>query len=327
LVRILDLLDARAASAVMPHEDLASLNDQRILITGADGMLGRAFVAALGAHSPTTRIFAETHSQLDVTDAERVAPWASERPDIILHCAGLTNADQCERQPELDRRVHVEGTRNIVRLAHAVSARVFYPQSVFIFDGSELPVTEASAPSPNFEYGRVKLEAERHILSMLPEPLIVRMAGFFGGDEKDKNFVGQFTRRLEEMLEGGVMDVEVGDRIWQPSYTLDLASNCLLLLALGRAGVYHMGSLGEARFHEVAQACVDSLGLAGRIRVIPRGARPFDDAEPARRPPRMVTRNDRLDAEGLNRQRPWRDALHEYLQRPHFDRLRRASGR
>lgn len=312
---------------MMPNDELSSLDGQRILITGADGMLGRAFVAALRASSPTTRVFAPTHSQLDVTDADRVVRWTTERPDIILHCAGLTNADRCEREPELARRVHVEGTRNIVRLARAVSARVFYPQSVFIFDGSELPVTEASIPSPGFEYGRVKLEAERHILSMLPEPLIVRMAGFFGGDEKDKNFVGQFTRTLEQMLEGGVPEVEVGDRIWQPSYTLDLASNCLLLLAFGRAGVYHMGSLGEARFHEVAQACVDSLGLAGRIRVIPGESRPFDEAEPARRPPRMVTRNDRLDAEGLNRQRLWREALHEYLQRPHFDRLRRAGGR
>ena len=306
-------------------DDFSALRDSRILITGADGMLGRAFAEALRAQSPETCVLARSRAMLDVTDVDQVMSQEVDAPDIIVHCAGLTNADQCEREPELARRVHADGTRNVVRLARAISARVFYPQSVFIFDGSELPVTETTTPWPGFTYGRVKLEAERHVLSMLPGSLVVRMAGFFGGDEKDKNFVGWFVQTMERMLAAGATDVEVGDRIWQPTYTLDLAMNSLLLLTLRRTGVYHMGSNGEATFHAVAQACVDSLGLARRIRVIPAPSRPCDTKEPAKRPSRMVTRNDRLCAERLDRQRDWRTALHEYLQRPYFDRLRHAA--
>jgi hypothetical protein len=36
---------------------------------------------------------------------------------------------------------------------------------------------------------------------------------------------------------------------------------------------------------------------------------------------RMVTATERLDREGLNRQRHWRGALDEYLRRPYFARL------
>jgi dTDP-4-dehydrorhamnose reductase len=308
----------------MSHDDLTALGGQRVLITGADGMLGRAFTEALATWSPSTRVLARSRRQLDVTDATATMGLADERPDIIIHCAGLTDANQCELDRAETRRVHVGGARNIIRLARAISATVLYPQSVFIFDGRELPVTEHTVPSPGLEYGRAKLEAEELLCEELDRPLVVRMAGFFGGDDRDKNFVGQFTRTLDAMLARGEAEVEVGDRVWQPTYTLDLARNCLLLLARERHGIYHMGSPSEAAFHEVAEECVVALGLTSRVRVIPVPSRALDLAEPARRPRRMMTRTDRLDAEGLNRQRPWRDALQEYLRRPWFDRLRHA---
>lgn len=302
--------------------DLTALQGARILVTGADGMLGRAFVEALAPLGDGVHVHAYPHVRLDVTDADAVMRCARHRPDVILHCAGMSLADRCEREPVRAHAVHVGGTRNVGRLARATGARVVYPQSVFIFDGRELPVTEATTPNPRLVYGAVKLEAERHLLGEVPGTLAVRMAGFFGGDEKDKNFVGQFTRELAVLLADGRTTCAVGDRVWQPTYTLDHARNTLLLLALGREGIYHMGALGEATFFAVARACVEELGLAHRVAVVPCPATAFDRAEPARRPMRMVTATRRLDAEGLNRQRPWRAALGEYLARPHFDALR-----
>ena len=285
-------------------------------------MLGRAFAEVLRSLGDDVRVHALSRAQLDVTNRDAVLDRAGLRPDVILHCGGLAYADQCERDPELARRVHVEGTRNVALLARAARARVFYPQSVFIFDGRDLPVTEQSIPAPSFVYGRVKLEAERLLLAEMPSSLVVRMAGFFGGDDKDKNFVGAFTRELEARLKRGGGDMPVGDRLWQPTYTMDLAKNTLLLIALERTGIYHMGALGEASFYDVARACVDRLGLADKIALRRVSSRTWDDAEPARRPRRMVTANARLLAEGLCRQRDWHEALAEYLQRPYFDRLR-----
>lgn len=309
-------------------EDYSGLDHRSILITGADGMLGRAFSEAIGQVAPAARLLARSRAELDVTDGAQVMSMMTERPDIILHCAGLTNADWCEREPDETWRVHLGGTQNIVRLATECGARVFYPQSVFVFDGSELPVTERTRPAPGLEYGRAKLAAETLVLQHLPSALVVRLAGFFGGDEKDKNFVGQFARDIGRLLSEGRSTVEVGDRVWQPTYTLDHARNVLLLLAHDRSGLFHMGSVdaaaapAEVPFFEVAQEMVTALGLREQLRVSPSSAAPFSAAEAARRPMRMVTANLRLDAEGLNRQRDWRVALHEYLARPFFDGLR-----
>ena len=306
-------------------DELHRLRGINILITGAGGMLGRACVEALRPLAGHLRVRALTHEQLDVTDVDSVLACASDRPDVIFHCAGWALADACEREPERARQVHVHGTHNVGRLAMLAGARVIYPQSVYIFDGRELPVTERTRPSPGFVYGKVKLEAEQYLLAELPGTLTIRMAGFFGGDEKDKNFVGKFVRELFELLDRGTTVVEVGDRIWQPTYTLDLARNSLLLASRGCDGIYHMGAIGEASFYDVARVCVDALGLGNRMTVVPCSSAPFDDTEPARRPARMVTANERLIAEGLCRQRPWEDSLREYLLRPYFDELRRAA--
>lgn len=306
--------------------DLGPLATARILITGADGMLGRAFAEVLHVHVPSASVVGYSHEQLDVMDERRVLELAHAAPDIVLHCAGMTNAEACEKHPELARRSHVVGTGHLVKLARVTGARFFYPQSVFIFDGAELPVTEMTTPNPRFQYGRVKLEAESVVQERLAAPLIVRMAGFFGGDEKDKNFVGQFVRQLEMLLREGVGEIAVGDRVWQPTYTLDLAANVLLLFAHRKSGIYHMGSVGEASFFEVATATLESLGLADRLVVRPAPAARFAALETAPRPLRMVTANARLDAEGVNRQRPWRESLTDYLQRPYFTRIRDATG-
>ena len=98
-------------------DDLSALGGQTILITGAGGMLGRAFVEALGARVPTARVLARDRAQFDVTDLGRVMVEARERPNIIVHCAGLVIAEQCEREPEAARRVHVMGTANVARCA------------------------------------------------------------------------------------------------------------------------------------------------------------------------------------------------------------------
>ena len=304
------------------ENDFAALRGQTVLVTGAGGMLGRAFVQALSELGGVT-VHALPREDLDVTDERAVMACARYRPQVILHCAALTNADKCEREPEHTRRVQVGGTHYVGQLACEVRARVFYPQSVLIFDGDELPFTEQTLPRPGSVYSETKLEAERHLFAEVPGTLSVRMAGFFGGDKKDKNFVGTFVRELEARIQQGEREVEVGDRVWQPTYTYDLARNSLLLLALGRTGIYHMGALGEASFYDVAQVCVDALGLAGRIAVIPCSSEVFDAVEAVQRPGRMVTANRRLEAEGLCRQRPWEEALREYLTRPYFDRFRR----
>jgi dTDP-4-dehydrorhamnose reductase len=299
----------------------SKLSQQKILITGADGMLGRAFQAMLALHYPSASVHATKHEDLDVTDLETVLRHVTNRYNFIIHCAADVNADRCEAFPEQCHQIQVQGTLNVLKLAAESNAKIFYPQSFLIFPGGEDPINESTVPEPKSVYGRCKLEAEMHVLSSSPERLVVRMAGFFGGDEKDKNFVGKFTRHLAELLRQGTRTYAVGDRIWQPTYTEDLARNSLLLLDQGQQGVWSMGSVGEASFFDLAQECVRQLGLENRIEIVPALQSAISASDVARRPDRAVMSNERLLSSGLCLQRPWKESLKEYLSRPWFKSL------
>ncbi|NNE33948.1 MAG: sugar nucleotide-binding protein, partial [Rhodothermales bacterium] len=192
-------------------QHIKALKGHVFLVTGADGMLGRAFVRALSELGSTVTVHALSRGELDVTDPKAVSDCTRFQPQTIIHCAAMTDADLCEQVPEITRTVQVGGTRNIGSLAREVGATVFYPQSVLIFDGRELPFTEKTQPAPGSVYAETKLEAEQYLLSSVHDTLSVRMAGFFGGDEKDKNFVGKFLRELETLVRRGQREIEVGD--------------------------------------------------------------------------------------------------------------------
>lgn len=302
--------------------ELDPLAGRTILITGANGMLGTAFAGLLGRQRFGLTLHALGRNQLDVTDAKSVGEAAALEPDVIVHCAALVDMDRCEREPDHCRRSIVEGTAHVIELARRTGAQLVYPQSVFIYGESpEAPLTEEAHPAPRSGYGRAKLEAEQLVRADCPHALVIRMGGFFGGEERDKNFVGSFSRWLATRVAAGGERFEVGDRIWQPSFTEDLAANSLLLVAHEREGVYHMAAHGEATFFEVASQIVVALGLASRVRLIARPAAQFAARDSAPRPSRSAIDNARLRSEGLDRQRPWRDALAEYLSRPYFQAL------
>lgn len=307
---------------------MIGLAGQVVLVTGAEGMLGSAFADILGSHGQVAAVHALGRDELDVTDLAHVARARRLQPDVIIHCAGLADMDRCEREPAECQRVHVGGTRQMVALATEVGARLVYPQSVFAFGATPPRVlTEATVPTPDSAYGQAKLAAERLVLEADDRALVIRMAGFFGGEHRDKNFVGTFSRHLADLTAQGGGEVGVGDRIWQPTSTRDLAANTLQLIARGCTGVYHMASHGEAAFFEVAERMVAAFGVGDRIRLVRRPAAEFASREAAPRPLRIVIDNARLRREGLDHQRAWEVALDEYLAGPYFQELFRTAVR
>ena len=288
-----------------------------VLITGAGGMLGSAFAEHLSEKGYLVR--ALDHAALDVANRDTVLREQEWKPDYIIHCAGIVNADFCEENRDACFENHLGGTKNIIELAKATGAKLCYPQSFLIFDGAENPITEETTPHPLSLYGEAKWEAEQLVRKELPDALIVRMGGFFGGFEKDKNFVGKFASVLKKSINENVRTISVSDRVWQPTYTKGLAENCTVLLENKKNGIYHMASHGEASFFELATAMVQILDISDKITITKISADEYK--EKAKRPNRAVMKNKRLQEKGLDRMRNWREALGEYLQKDYFQNL------
>lgn len=287
-------------------------------------MLGEAF-ATVAAASPHFVARALSHRELDVRDEAAVMALADGLSGgWIVHCAAKVDVKGCADDPAAARATIVDGTRNIVSLAKASGARLLYPQSFLIYGGGDALIGEATVPAPLSLYGALKLEAGRHVLESVDDPLVICMAGFFGGLGADKNFVGRIIPAMHRAIEAGERVFQVGDRVWQPTWTRDLADNALHLMRLDAAGFYQMGAHGEATFHDVAVAIAEDLGWSGHLRVERVSSLEVAAAEtgPERRPDRAIMACERLRRERRDLQRDWRATLRAYLTHPYFDPYR-----
>ena len=300
------------------NKKISVLNKKTILLTGAKGMLGASFEDIIKKVSPDCKLISTSKKQMDITDKEEVLSYGDSQIDIIIHCAAKVDAEFCENNPQESSKRIIKATNNIVNLSSKTNAKIFYPQSFLIFDGKSLPITEKTIPVPLCKYGRDKLSAEENILKNCNNSLIVRMGGFFGGYNKDKNFVGKIIPHLSMLIKKGEKEISVGDRIWQPTYTKDLAYNSLILLSENKNGTYNMASHGQVSFYDLTTKIVSLLEIEDKINIRQISSASFTKKENARRPNIAVIENTRLKQESLDLQRKWDESLKEYLSHSYF---------
>ena len=147
------------------------------------------------------------------------------------------------------------------------------------------------------------------------------MGGFFGGEEKDTNFVGKISSHIATLIKQGKKNIEIGDRVWQPTFTDDLAYNSLILLANNKNGKYNMASHGSCSFFELTNELLKILNIKNKFTVSCISAKILEKREFARRPLSVIMSNSRLKQENLDRQRNWKLSLKDYLEKPYFNNL------
>ena len=300
---------------------LKSLYGKKFLITGGNGMLGNSFLNQLKVNVLNPKIYCLNKLELNVSNFNSFNKYIDLKPDFIIHCAGLVNADLCEKNKE-DGRVNIlEGTKNIMKYAKINNSKVFYPQSFLIYNDTNKTIDEDTIPRPLSVYGNLKLEAEKIVLDSSENTISVRMGGFFGGEEKDTNFVGKIIPHISKLIKQGQREMEIGDRVWQPTFTDDLAYNSLILLSQNKRGKYNMASHGSCSFFELTNELLEVLNLKKIFNLSQINAKILSKREVARRPLSVIMSNNRLKQENLDRQRDWKISLKEYLEKPYFNNL------
>ena len=79
----------------------------KVLITGADGMLGRTLQHELQG----VEVIPTNHKTADITDAAAFDRClALHKPDVVIHCAAMTAVDRCETEIDQAYRINAVGT-------------------------------------------------------------------------------------------------------------------------------------------------------------------------------------------------------------------------
>lgn len=264
---------------------------KKVLITGANGLLGQKLVQQLveegefkvlatgrGACRLPGKGF--RYLALDIEHEKSVrALLSQEQPSVIIHGAAMTNVDTCELQQEACYQANVLATKYLVEAAEQIDAHFIFVSTDFIFEGNEGPLDETADPNPVNFYGQTKLEGESIVMKSKLNWAIARTVLVFGiaHDLSRSNIV----LWVKENLEAGKEIQVVDDQFRTPTLAEDLAEGCILIAKRGAQGIYHISGPDFLTPYQMALITAEFFGLDQSLI---KKTDSFKFTQPARRP-------------------------------------------
>lgn len=289
----------------------------RILVTGAEGMLGSDLVAECrkrGREAVGVDI-----GSLDITDPMQVAEIGAEgfgKLDWVVNCAAYTAVDQAESETDAAIMVNAIAPGYLARMCAMGGVRLAHISTDFVFDGeAHEPYKEDSQTNPQGMYGKSKRMGEEAVLAASGNPVIVRTAWLYGPNGKS------FPKTIIEAWKAGKHLRVVNDQTGTPTYTADLARALMdLVEANPDAGIYHAAGPEIVTWHEFAEVAVKAYALrAGNSNPIQIDAIRTDEwPTPAKRPRYSALSFEKAAALGIAPLRPLGEAMAEFVDRLYF---------
>jgi dTDP-4-dehydrorhamnose reductase len=245
----------------------------KILITGANGLLGQHLVKLI-LDSTSHEIMATSKREprlviqdsrihyysLDITDGMAVNLLLEKlRPDTIIHCAALTQVDECEQNPIKAWEINVTATRFLVEAAKQINAFMIFVSTDFVFDGIHGPYKETDEVNPVSYYGSTKVAAEKAVAESGMPYAIVRTCLLYGNILFGTR--SNVISWVKENLEQGQKIKVVSDQWRTPTYIEDLAKGILLIADKKATGLFHISGKDFLSPYDMAMATAEYLHL------------------------------------------------------------------
>lgn len=225
----------------------------KILITGSNGLLGQKLVRCLAARPEffciatsrgnrrfqidTSNILYESMDILQHSTLKNILE--KHNPEVVIHTAAMTQADQCEKNKELCYQVNVEAVKKLVEYCEKLQIHFIQLSTDFVFDGKAGPYDEEDTPNPVNFYGETKYHAEQITLNAKCSSTVIRTILVYGYTENlnRSNIFLWVKNKLEKEEPIQV----VNDQVRNPTLVDDLVSGCMLASVNKKNGIYHIG--------------------------------------------------------------------------------------
>ena len=237
-------------------------NKRKLLVTGANGLLGSKIVNVPGAFTviPThrTQPLSPNSVKLDLTDQKQVEELIDRlQPEVVIHTASETNVDKCETDKENAWKVNVDGTRNLAAACGKINAKLVSISTDYVFDGEKGWYNEEDCPNPISHYGLTKLEGEKQVIKHCSNYAILRTSVLYGWHPWKLNFATWVIDKLRQNQEITVVE----DHINTPTLAENLAEMAVEVAGKDLHGLYHAsGSERISRF-DFAKKIADTFQL------------------------------------------------------------------
>ena len=230
------------------------LVQKRVLVTGATGQLGSELRELTKDQVGVYQYIYTGSTDLDITQLESLRNFIEQNSiDYIINCAAYTMVDLCESNIEICDKVNRLGAENLAKVAVEFNCKLIHISTDYVFDGAaNTPYFENARVNPLSIYGKTKVEAEKAVMTIAPNSIIIRTAWLYSSFKV--NFVKTMLRLMQEKEELRI----VNDQHGTPTYAKDLAEAITIILEYAyedvwKEGVYHFSNLGETTWYGFAE--------------------------------------------------------------------------
>lgn len=232
----------------------------KILITGSSGFLGSRLAVYL---KDRYELLLPTHSELNISREEAVKAYMEEnRPDIVLHCAALSNTGYCEQHPEESHRVNVQGTVKLAKACKQTGAKLVFMSSDQVYNGTPLlgPLKEDDMLQPVNHYGRHKLEAEQRALWNNPDCVGLRLTWMYDLPDSPLKLNSNILVNLHKAFnEGNTVKAAIHEfrgvtNVWEVVRNMEKVQDL-------PGGIYNYGSGNTLDSHSLQLQAATLMGL------------------------------------------------------------------
>jgi dTDP-4-dehydrorhamnose reductase len=221
----------------------------RIIITGANGMLGQRAVEYYSSKENVELLATSVEDKSVIDSVDYMSCDIKSRdkikkviydycPDFIVHTAAFTNVDLSEKMREDAWKINVKGVEYIAEAARAIDAQIIHISTDYIFDGKNGPYHENDLPNPIGYYGRTKLASENALKISGTLFTILRTNVLYGFA---RNSRPDFVRWVINSLTKKERIRIVKDQINNPTFIDDLVQAINKIIEFKRTGIYNIG--------------------------------------------------------------------------------------
>lgn len=255
--------------------------NQKILVTGANGQLGRELQQIAPRYQQYEFIFL-SKDELSIDDFELVRRALRTRhPSYCINAAAYTSVDKAESEKELAFLINGKAPGVLASACSEIGCRFLHISTDYVFDGmATTPYKEDSPTNPQNVYGESKLEGERQAMHFDPGSIVIRTSWVYS--QYGKNFVKTMLKLMSERDKISV----VNDQVGSPTYAWDLAEAIVKIVGQiqphgAPGGLYHFTNDGIISWYDFALAISELSGCSCRVDPIPTSEFPTPAMRPA----------------------------------------------
>ncbi len=260
---------------------------KKILVTGANGQLGKELRDLASAHTDVEFLFL-SREDLPIHHFELVRNmFASFSPDYCINCAAYTAVDKAEQEAELAQIVNATSVGILAAVSAAHDCRFIHVSTDYVYGGDASdPYTEESPTAPSSVYGKTKLAGEKEAIENDPLSVIIRTSWVYSFH--GNNFVKTMMRLMKDRKEISV----VNDQKGSPTWAADLASFIVHIIGqpAWHPGIYNYSNDGEITWYDFAVEIKRLIAADCIVHPIPSSAYPT----PAKRPAYSVLNKQKI---------------------------------